>query len=118
MKRKLVVLFSVIVTLSLPAWFEGEAGQASNQEIRGNQEQPFYGSQLMTQDERLEYHRQMRETKTAEERELLRKEHHQRMQDRAAIRGVTLPEEPPARGSGMGMGQGGGGMMNGGSGNR
>jgi len=40
MKCKLVVLFSVIITLSLPAWFEGEAAQASNQEIRGNQEQP------------------------------------------------------------------------------
>ncbi|MGD2151455.1 MAG: hypothetical protein PVF99_12665 [Desulfobacterales bacterium] len=69
----------------------------------------------MTQQEREEYRSKMRTAKTAEEREQVRKEHHERMKDRAAERGVTLSEEPPARGRGMGprgeqMGPRGAGM--------
>lgn len=77
---------------------------------------PIYGNQLMTPQERTEYGTRMRATKTAEEREQIRKTHHEQMQDRARTRGVTLPDEPPARGGGMGqgMGQGGGGMGQGG----
>ncbi|MGD9949034.1 MAG: hypothetical protein AB7U29_11210 [Desulfobulbus sp.] len=118
MKRKIVILIFLIGTLSLPTWFAVAADQSSDQEIRGTQEQQVYGSQLMTQDERVAYHRQMRDAKTAQERDELRKEHHQRMQERAAVRGLTLPDEPPGRGGGMSMGNGGGGMMNGGNGNR
>jgi hypothetical protein len=43
----------------------------------------------------------MRTAKTAEEREQIRKEHHERMKARAAERGVTLTEEPPAGGRNM-----------------
>ncbi len=77
-----------------------------------------YGSQLMTQQERAEYSARMRNAKTVEEREQIRQEHHQQMQARAKERGVTLPDEPPARGmgSGRGMGPGGGGMGPGGGG--
>jgi len=81
------------------------------------QEQVF-GSQLMTQEERSEYHAQMRAAKTEEEREIIRQKHHESMQERAKAQGVTLPDEPPVRGGGMGMGPGGGGMMQGGGGNR
>lgn len=82
-----------------------------------------YGSQLMTQQERVEYRSRMRAAKTAEEREQVRMEHHERMKDRAKQRGVTLPDEPSARGGGMGpggggMGPGGGGMGPGGGRNR
>jgi Spy/CpxP family protein refolding chaperone len=65
-----------------------------------------YGSQLMTLDERKEYHAKMGAAKTAAEREQVRKEHHARMKARAHERGVTLPDEPPARASGMGGGSG------------
>lgn len=82
---------------------------------------PIYGSQLMTQQERTEYRMRMRTAQTAEERERIRAEHHAQMVERAKAQGVTLPETPPAMGSGMGpggggMGPGGGGMGPGGGG--
>lgn len=77
------------------------------------QDEPIYGQQLMTEQERAEHREQMRSLRTEEEREAFRQEHHERMQERAKERGVTLPEEPGQRGKGMnqsqqkkGMGQG------------
>ena len=69
---------------------------------------PIYGSQLMTQQERIEYRNQMRTLKTQEERNAFRVEHHKRMQERAKEKGLTLPDTPPATGGGMGPGAGGG----------
>jgi hypothetical protein len=73
----------------------------------------IYGSQLMTQQERNEYRNRMRSAKTAEERQQIREEHHERMKVRAKERGVTIPNDPPMKqgggmGSGAGMGSGGG----------
>jgi len=70
------------------------------------QEEPIYGQQLMTEQERAEHREQMRNLRTEEEREAFRQEHHERMQERARERGVTLPEEPGQRGKGMNQGQG------------
>jgi Ni/Co efflux regulator RcnB len=81
----------------------------------------IYGSQLMTQQERIEYRTQMRALKTQEERNAFRLEHHKKMQERAQERGQTLPDAPPAAGPGRGMGGGGmgpGGGMGGGMGGR
>jgi hypothetical protein len=75
-----------------------------------------YGSQLMTEQERNQYRHQMRTAKTDEERAQIRAEHHERMQARAKERGVTLPDDPPARGSGMGVGRPMGGGMGAGMG--
>lgn len=75
------------------------------------QDQPqIYGSQLMTQQERLEYRNQMRAMKTQEERDTFRLQHHQKMQARAQEKGMTLPDAPPAGGGGMGPGRAAGGM--------
>lgn len=76
------------------------------------EEEVIYGSQIMTQQERLEYRNKMRAAKTAEEQAKIRAEHHEAMKARAKAQGKTLPDEPPARGGGMGpgMGPGGGGM--------
>jgi hypothetical protein len=74
------------------------------------QDQPVYGSQLMTEQERAEYQARMRAATTEQEREQIRLEHHAQMQERAKQQGVTLPDEPPAMGMGgqhMGPGQGG-----------
>lgn len=71
-------------------------------------ETAVYGGQLMTKQERQEFRERMRNAKTVEEREQIRKEHHEEMRKRAADMGVELPEEPPARGMGGGMGPGGG----------
>lgn len=89
--------------------------------------EPIYGSHLMTDQERAEHRTQMRGATTAEERERIRKEHHERMELRAKERGLTIPNEPPPRGGGKGpgrmgppgsgMGPSGGGMGPGGGGN-
>ncbi len=83
------------------------------------EEEPIYGSQLMTQQE-LQLHRQeMRSAKTPEARALIRNENHERMRLRAKEKGIDLPDNPPAErghmnqqnhpGSGMGSGMSSGG---------
>ena len=76
--------------------------QRDRKQIRSTAQDRIYGSHLMSQQERAEYHTRMRIAKSDEEREQIRKEHHERMKVRAVERGVTLPDEPPARGGGMG----------------
>ena len=79
-------------------------------------DEPIYGSQLMTNQERMEHRTKMNAAKTTQEREQVRMEHHEQMQLRAKERGVTLPDTPPARGAGMRQGMGPGGGMGGGMG--
>jgi len=69
---------------------------------------PIYGSQLMTNQERIDHRTKLRAAKTAQEREQVRVEHHEQMKLRAKERGVALPDDPPAQGSGMGQGSGAG----------
>jgi hypothetical protein len=86
-----------------------ERPQAAQDKPQARQQaQRIYGSQLMTAEERTEYRQKMRAAKSPEEREKIRLEHHARMQQRAKEKGVTLPDEPPAKGPGRGMGPGGG----------
>jgi hypothetical protein len=103
----------MITALLLPAGIilAADSPQAQTKNQTQQQEQ-IYGSQLMTQQERNEYRAKMRTSKTAEERERIRKEHHEAMKVRARERNMTLPDEP-AVGGGMGPG-GGGGMGPGG----
>jgi hypothetical protein len=70
-------------------------------------EEPIYGRQLMTQQERRDYREQMRSAKSWEEREQLRREHHERMRERARAKGAALPDPPPAHGSGVAPGDNG-----------
>ena len=119
MKRSLMVA-ALATALSLSTGFALAADQAQTQEKAQTQKQEqIYGSQLMTQQERTEYRAKMHAAKTVEEREQVRKEHHERMKELANERGVTLPDEPPAIGGSMGPGGGGmghgGGMGSGGS---
>lgn len=107
MKRPLM-MSALVISLSLSAGLACAADPTPTQEKTQNQG-PVYGSQLMTRQERIEYRTKMRAAQTTEEREQIRKEHHERMKVRAKERGVTLPDEPPARGGGMGGGMGPGG---------
>ena len=63
---------------------------------------------MMTEQERNEYRARIKAAKTNEEREQIRMEHHERMRERAKVQGLSLPDSPPPRGSGMGSGMGGG----------
>lgn len=66
----------------------------------------IYGSQLMTEQERVEHRAKIRSLKTQQEREAYQLEHHKRMQERAKEKGVTLPDEPMMRSRNMGPGGG------------
>ena len=72
---------------------------------------PIYGSQLMTQQERIEHRNKLRAAKTVEERDQVRLQHHEQMQLRAKEKGVTLPDAPPTMGGGQGRGMVGMGGM-------
>ena len=80
-----------------------------------DQEQ-IYGSQLMTKQERFEYHEKMSNAKSNEERERIRNEHHEQMSKRAKAQGKKLPDMPPSGGGYMGGDGMGGGMGGGGGG--
>lgn len=69
----------------------------------------IFGSELMTDKERNEYRERIRNAKSEQEREKIRAEHHEKMMARAKEKGVTLPEEPPAKGGAKGPGGGKGG---------
>jgi hypothetical protein len=106
MKKSL--LASVMATaMTLTTGIALAADQVPAQEnIQTQKPKQIYGSQLMTQQERAEFRAKMRAAKTPEEREQIRKEHHELMKGRAQQRGVTLPDEPPVGGGGMGPGAG------------
>lgn len=104
MKRKFIVS-ALAVSLALSAGVV----------LASDQEEQIYGSQLMTQQERNEYRAMLRAAKSVEERNQIRMEHHERMKERAKTQGLTLPDEPPARGKGIGPG-GGAGLGGGGKG--
>lgn len=74
-------------------------------------EEPIFGSQMMTNQERIEHRNKLRAAQTLEEREKVRLEHHEQMKLRSKERGVTLPDQPPAQGGGMGRRAGPGGGM-------
>ncbi len=69
-------------------------------------DEPVYGYQLMTEQERAEHQAKMRSFQTEQEREAYRQQHHKMMQERARAQGITLPDEPMPRGQGRGMGPG------------
>ena len=88
------------------------ADQTKDQTQLRDQDQ-IYGSQLMTEKERIEHRNKMRSMKTQKEREAYQLEHHKRMQERAQAKSITLPDERPMTPGSMGPGGGmppGGGM--------
>lgn len=130
-KLLLVTLSGVLLGGMAPAWaddqermrdrdqdrMEDRVGDMDRERDRDRDreqdQERIYGSQMMTPEERDAYRARLRAAKTAEERERIRKEHHELMKKRAQERGVTLPDEPrdwddrgPGRGMGSGMGPG------------
>ena len=110
MSKKLLLISMLSASLLLGLQPGFAADPAAQEQV--------YGSQLMTSQERAAYQTRMRAAKTNDEREQIRAQHHKEMQVRAQQQGVTLPDEPPAKGMGGGMGPGGGmgGMGPGGGG--
>ena len=107
MKRHLVSLMTgLLVAGAAVSAYTPPTYAAEKTQVR--QQDPVYGHELMTEQERAEHRTKMRALKTEKEREQFRLEHHKKMQERAKERGVTLPDEPMPRGSDMGGGKGGG----------
>jgi hypothetical protein len=151
MTKRPLLLSAVACAFSLSAGLALAEDQAHDQirdqardetKAKTQEQEKIYGSQLMTQKERAEYRAQMRTAKTAEGREQIRIQHHERMKERAKARNVALPDEPLVHDSGIvsggamrpaggmegsemtpggggmeggGMGSGGGGMDSGGA---
>lgn len=110
-KRAFVVAVAVALLLPAPVVIAQDKTQDKAQPRQTIRDRDIYGYQMMTPQERNAFRAKMRAAKTAEERERIRAEHHERMKERAKERGVTLPDKPrvPAgKGPGGGMGPGGG----------
>ena len=108
MKRTPVIV-ALLCSLLLLSSFALAANQATeNERIKTQEQDHIYGSQMMTEQERNEYRNRMHAAKTNEEREQIRMEHHENMRKRAKAQGLSMPDSPPPKGSGMGGGMGGG----------
>jgi len=79
---------------------------AEQEQIQQQQQEQVYGRELMTEQERHAQRSKMRAAKTAEEREQIRTQQHERMKNRAKESGKTLSDKPPLRGRGKGAGGG------------
>lgn len=96
MKQSLI--FSVVIAALI--------GLGAVTTVRSLHAEQVYGWQLMNEQERQEHQEKMRNLKTEKEREQYQREHHVKMQERAKLKGMTLPDEPGMQGKGMGPGQG------------
>lgn len=105
------VVFAIICGWLLSAPLQAE--QQATQEVQTRTEAQTGGagpgSRMMTEQERMEQRNRMREAQTNEERGRIRSENHERMRERAARQGYSMPNYTPASGMGMGRGMGGGG---------
>jgi len=107
MKPVSMLVLSLCTALGLAA--PSAAQMMGREPMPMQDDERIYGSELMTMQERNEYQRRMHAAKTEQEREQIRLEHHEKMQERAKAQGKTLPEMPPPdRGPGMGPGGRGG----------
>jgi uncharacterized protein YdbL (DUF1318 family) len=103
MLRRILLMSAVVVALPLFSDVALAVDQEQTQErVQMHEQEQVYGSQLMTQQERTKYRAQMNAAKSEEEREQIRREHHERMKERAKAQGVNLPDEPSVGGRGMG----------------
>ena len=77
---------------------------ADQQGIQENTQpqQTVLGKDLMTEQERAVHHANMQAAETQQERNQLRMEQHERMKQRAKERGLSIPDEPPAKSAGTG----------------
>jgi hypothetical protein len=115
-----LALLGVLATTS--ALWSGAAHAQDKLQTQTQTQTQIYGSQLMTDAERTEYHSKIRTLTTDKERDAFRSDHHDNMKMRAAEKGVTLPNAPLGLGpkgsagldggSSSGRGPGQGGSMN------
>lgn len=96
MATRILLAPALTVVLAVVSGFALAADQESAQPTKQTQKQ-VYGKELMTEQERAELHTRMRAAKTQQEREQVRKQQHERMKQRAKERGLSIPDQPPAK---------------------
>ena len=114
MKNVSILMLTLAMSAAASVQAQDQTGDPmqSRDQVQTQDRERIYGFELMTPQERNEYHARMRALNTEQEREVFRLEHHEKMQERARAQGKTLPDTPPAgRGPGMGPGMGPGGGM-------
>ncbi len=68
------------------------AADRDRDRLRVHQDQPIYGQEVMTEQERLRYREQLQAIPDEAERNRFREQHREEMQERAQARGITLQE--------------------------
>ncbi len=101
MLKHTMIMSAMTCALTLSSGLVMSADQDQTQQ---QEQEQVYGRDLMSKQEHDEHRSRMRAAKTAEEREQIRNEMRERMKKRANESGMTLPDNPPARGRGMGFG--------------
>lgn len=70
--------------------------------VQAEDTEKVFGHQLMTAEELQEHRQTLRGMESEAARDAYRKEHHERMRERAREQGVELPDKPGKRGKGQG----------------
>ena len=97
------ILTAALLTIAAPVAVAQERLPPSS----GPDQEAIYGSELMTEKERVDHRAKMRAAKNDQEREKIRLDHHKVIQAHAKERGMIMPDEPPPRSSGQGKAPGG-----------
>ena len=95
MKKRLLTVSALAIALSLHAGLALSAADPTpvTKNAQTQAQDQIYGSQLMTQQERIEFRAKMQAAKTVEEQEQVRNEHHKAMQEARCISG-NCPARP------------------------
>jgi hypothetical protein len=96
---RIFALTLAIVSVASAGWAQDQSRkaykgkkQASGQRMAASVDRSIYGYDYMTGHDRDMYYQRLREAKNSQERAQFLAEHSQRMQERAKVYGVTLPE--------------------------
>lgn len=105
-KKMLLVGMSLLPFISLAAEKAATPATPAVPAVPAADKEPIFGSQLMTQEERLQFRTQMQNATSVEEREKIRIQHRELMLERAKAQGVTLSDTPMMMRNGAGKGPG------------
>ena len=105
-KKMLLVGMSLLPFISLAAEKAATPATPAVPAVPAADKEPIFGSQLMTQEERLQFRNLMQNATSVEEREKIRIQHRELMLERAKAQGVTLSDTPMMMRNGAGKGPG------------
>ena len=96
---QVVLVVLAVIVLATPGGPAAAAGQQRDQaqqhkqlKLRVQPDEPCYGWQLMSDEERNRYREQLMKLKTEQEKEQFRNQHREEMRQRAKALGQELPE--------------------------